>query len=110
MKIARSFAKWILKAPKTDVLEASEYERLLKVERELHSAELELADLSDFVHRMAKRRYTEAYDQGMEPGRRNGKSSPRGLQAELPLGGVAKMTPVEKRELLKRIRGGNGQG
>jgi hypothetical protein len=108
MKIARSFAKWILKAPKTDVLESSEYERLLKVERELHSAELELADLSDFVHRMAKRRYTEAYDQGMEPGRRNTKSAPGGTQLELPAGGVSKMTATEKRELLKRIRSGPG--
>lgn len=108
MNLARSLGKWLLSSPKPTIAEPSEYERLLKVERELHSAELELADLSDFVHRMAKRRYTEAYDAGMEPGRRNTRSSPSGSQGELPLGGVAKMSSVEKRELLKRIRSGPG--
>lgn len=99
MKVARKWWHFFTVDRKEEVVDPDLFERVLKVERELHSAVLELADVSDFVHRMAKRRYTENYDVVVprEP------RSPKG-------GGVApkvaSMTPEQKRDFLRKMRGG----
>lgn len=98
MKVARKWWQFVTVDRKEEIPDQDLFERVLKVERELHSATLELADLSDFTHRMAKRRYTENYD-AVVP--REPRSQKPGRTA-LP---VASMTPEQKRAFLRTMRG-----
>jgi len=100
MKVARKWWHFFTVDRKEEIQDPDLFERMLKLERELHSAVLEVADLGDFVHRMAKRRYTENYDAAQPPGRTNTK------QGGVVQGKVATMTPEQKRALLKQMRGG----
>jgi len=99
MKVARKWWHFFTVDRKEEITDPDLFERMLKVERELHSAVLEMADLGDFVHRMAKRRYTENYDAAQPPGRTNTK------QGGVAVPKVATMTPEQKRALLKQMRG-----
>jgi len=98
MKVARKW--WQFQAVDRKEVEPDPdlFERVLKLERELHSATLEMADLSDFVHRMAKRRYTENYD-AVVP------RSPQGALAGKPKP-IGQMTREEKLELMRKVRSG----
>lgn len=100
MKVARKWWHFFTVDRKEEITDPDIFERVLKVERELHSVVLELADLADFTHRMAKRRYTENYDAAQPVG------APRSPKATTVIGKVAQMSAEQKRELLRKIRGG----
>lgn len=98
MKVARKWYQFQAVDRKVEEPEPEMFERMLKLERELHSLVLEVADLTDFTHRMAKRRYTENYDAVV----------PRGKPQEaLPRPqGIAGMSRLQKTELMRKVRSG----
>lgn len=101
MKIARRWWQFLQAPPKPEEPDPDVFERVLKTERELNSLRLELADLEDFTHRMAKRRYTQNYDADQPVTPRKPPGAPGALDAPR---GVAGMTPQQKREFLRHLR------
>jgi len=98
MKVARKWWHFFTVDRKEEIQDPDLFERVLKVERELHSVRLELADLDDFTHRLAKRRYTENYDAVVPREPRSPKTG--GVAPK-----VSSMTPEQKRDFLRKIRG-----
>ena len=102
MKVARKWYQFQAVDRKVEEPEPELFERMLKLERELHSLVLEVADLTDFTHRMAKRRYTENYD-AVVP---RGATAKREQDVFTKPKPIAQMNREEKLELMRKVRGG----